>query len=117
VNVSTLQDPLLDFTLKVLPFHQLRYIVIVLLFRLSALSSVFLLHALVALRQLSQAGERVWAELVQDTRYEFGKFFIFAGAVYGKGVGGDGCVNCEQMLRLGQDLCNEGPYLWAQQSG
>ena len=32
--------------------------------------------------------------MVEDAGDEFGEFFVFAGAVDGEGVGGDGGVDC-----------------------
>jgi len=91
---------LLDFTLEILPRDQIRDIIIVLIvppsqpFPLPARAAVLLLQALVALGQLAEGGQAVGAELVEDAGDEFREFFVFAGAVDGEGVGGDGGVDC-----------------------
>ena len=81
--------------LKVLPLNQIRDIIIaLLLLRIPPFAAaILLLHALVALRQLPEAGEGVGAELVEDAGDELGEFFVFAGTVDGEGVGGNGGVD------------------------
>lgn len=81
--------------LEVLALDQLRYlvIVVVLLLALGAL-----LHALVALGQLAERGERVGAELVEDARDELGELLVLTVAVEGEGVGGDRGVNCASLV-------------------
>ncbi len=89
----TPHHPLLNLTLEILPSHQVRYIIIVLLLRLAALPAVLLLQILIALGQFAQRGEGVGPELVEDAGDEFGEFFVFAGAVDRECVGGDGGVD------------------------
>jgi hypothetical protein len=55
---------------------------------------VGLLEALVALGQLAQGGQGVGAQLVQDAGDKLGQLLVLAVAVDGKGVGGDGGVDC-----------------------
>ncbi len=50
-------------------------------------------HGLVRLGEAAEVGQRVWAELVQDTRDEFGELFGLAGTVDGEGVGREGGVD------------------------
>lgn len=83
--------PLLDGTLKVLTLNQVRDIILILVVLL--LASLLLLQALVALGKLAQRGQAVGAELVQDAGDEFSEFLLFAVAVDGEGVGGDGGVD------------------------
>ena len=52
-----------------------------------------LLDRLVGLGELAEGRERVGAELVEDTGYEFGQLLVLAVAVDGKGVGRDGSVD------------------------
>lgn len=70
--------------------YQIRNLLVVIsaLFLLPVLALI-LLHALVALGQLAEAGQAVWAKLVEDARDELGKLFVFAVAVQGEGVGGE----------------------------
>ena len=82
---------LLDFTLEVVAGDQIRDVVVVVLVLLAA--ALFLLQALVALGQLPERGEAVRSELVEDAGHELGELFVFAVAVDGEGVGGDGCVD------------------------
>jgi len=84
---------LLNFALKVLPFHQIWYIVIVLVLRLASLSSVLFLQALIALRQLAQGGQGVRTKLVENAGDEFGELFVFARTVNGKSVRRNGGVD------------------------
>lgn len=79
----------LGLALEVLAGDQLGDVVIIGLLALLAL-----LHALVALGQLAQRGQGVGAELVQDAGDELGQLLVLAVAVDGKGVGGDGSVDC-----------------------
>jgi len=103
---------LLDFTLEILPRDQIRDVIIILIvppsqaFPLPARAAVLLLQALVALGQLAEGGEAVGAELVEDAGDEFREFFVFAGAVDGEGVGGDGGVDCGG--GLGGGVCRGG---------
>jgi hypothetical protein len=48
---------------------------------------------LVALGEFSERGKGVGAELVEDTRDEFGEFLVLAVSVDGEGVGWYSCVN------------------------
>ena len=90
---------LLNLTLKILPLHQIRNIVIVLLLALPALTTaLLLLQALIALCEFPQASEAVRAQLVQDPGDQLGEFFVFARAVDREGVGRDRCVDCEAVL-------------------
>lgn len=94
--IST-HDCLLHFALEILPRDQVGDIVVVVI-ALAVLAAgtaaLLLLQALVALGKFPEGGEAVGAELVEDARDEFGEFFVFAVAVDGEGVGGDGCVDC-----------------------
>ena len=72
---------------------ELRDLVIVVVL-LVAVLALLLLHGLVALGELAQAGERIWAKLVEDAGDELGKLLLLAVAVDGEGVCGDGCVDC-----------------------
>ena len=88
-----------NFTLKVLAGDQIGDIVIVILVLIptaatTATATFLLLQALIALGQFAEGGEAVGAELVEDAGDEFGEFFVFAVAVDGEGVGGDGGVDC-----------------------
>lgn len=80
-------------TLKVLPGDQVGYVVVVLCVG-RALLALLLLHRLVALGELAQRGQRVRAKLVEDARDELRQLLVLAVAVQGKGVCGDGGVDC-----------------------
>jgi predicted N-acetyltransferase YhbS len=67
-------------------------IILVVIFLILAFA-LLLLHALVALRELAERGERVGAELVKNTGDELRKLLILAVAVDGEGVRGYRRVN------------------------
>jgi hypothetical protein len=50
---------------------------------------------LVALGEFSERGKGVGAELVEDTRDEFGEFLVLAVSVDGEGVRWDSGVDCK----------------------
>ena len=79
--------------------HKLRDLIIVIILFLAILT-LFLLHGLVALGELAQTGERIWAELVEDAGHELGQLLVLAVAVDGEGVGGDGGVDCMSLCSL-----------------
>ena len=87
-----------NFTLKVLARDQIGDIIVVILVLIptatTATATFLLLQALIALGQFAERGQAVGAELVEDAGDEFGEFFVFAVAVDGEGVGGDGGVDC-----------------------
>lgn len=85
-----------NFALKVLAGDQIGDIIVVILILIptAATATFLLLQALVALGQFAEGGQAVGAELVEDAGDEFGEFFVFAVAVDGEGVGGDGGVDC-----------------------
>lgn len=60
---------------------------------LATTTATVLLQGLIAFGQLAERSETVRAELVQDSRDEFGELFVFTCAVDGKCVGWDGCVD------------------------
>ena len=76
--------------LKVLALHQIGDIILVVVLLFTGL---VLLHVLVGLGELAERGEAVGAKLVEDTGDELGEFLLFAVAVKGEGVGGDGGVD------------------------
>lgn len=80
-----------NLTLKILPRNKIRDIIIVVLVLLPTL---FLLQALIALRQFPQTRQTIGTELIEDSWNELREFFIFSVAVDGEGVGGDGGVDC-----------------------
>ena len=83
---------LLNIALEVLTLHQVGDIILIVI--LLALSTALgLLHVLVALGELTEGGEAVGAQLVQDTGDELGEFLLLAVTVEGEGVGGDGGVD------------------------
>ena len=71
--------------LEALALDQIRNVVVVIL-ALAGLA-LRLLHLLVALGELAEAGERVGTELVEDTGNELGQLLLLAVAVEGKGGG------------------------------
>jgi hypothetical protein len=79
----------LGLALKVLAGHQVGDLVVV-----GLLVTLLLLHALVGLGQLTQGGQGVGAELIQDAGDEFGELLVLTVAVDGECVGGDGSVHC-----------------------
>ena len=79
--------------------HKLRDLIIVIILFLAILT-LFLLHGLVALGELAQTGERIWAELVEDAGHELGELLLFAVAVDGERVCWDGCVDCVRACML-----------------
>jgi len=91
---------LFNFTLEVLALDQIGDLIIIVIVVILLPPTVLptatflLLHALVALGQFAQGGETVGAELVEDSRHEFGEFLVLAVAVDGECVGGDGGVDC-----------------------
>lgn len=91
----TLQLPSLDFALEVVPRHQIRDIIVIVICLLLSVFAFLLLHALVALGQFAQGGERVGAQLVENTWDQLREFFVFTVSVDGEGVGGDGGVDCD----------------------
>ena len=83
---------LLNIALEVLTLHQVGDIILIVI--LLALSTALgLLHVLVALGELTEGGEAVGTQLVQDTGDELGEFLLLAVTVEGEGVGGDGGVD------------------------
>lgn len=90
--------PSLDFALEVVPRHQVRDIIVVVIRLLLSVFAFLLLHALVALGQFAQRGERVRAQLVEDARDQLREFFVLAVSIDGKGVGGHGGVDCDEFL-------------------
>ena len=85
---------LLDLTVESFSRHQIRDVIIVVIsFSVAIVSTFLLLHALVTLGEFAKGGETVGTELVEDTGYELGKFLIFAVAVDGEGIGGNGGVD------------------------
>lgn len=82
-----------NFALEVLALDQVRDVLVILPFLLP-LAFFTLLHGLIALGQFAERGQRVGAQLVEDTRDEFGEFLLFAVAVNGEGVARDGGLDC-----------------------
>ncbi len=83
-------DNLFNSVLEVLALHQIGDIILILVLLVTTLA---LLHVLVALGELAKGSEGVGAELVQDAGDELGEFLLLAVAVEGEGVGGDGGVD------------------------
>lgn len=83
----------LGLALEVLTRNKVRDVVIVLILLLLTLT-LLLLHALVALGELAEGGQRVGTELVEDAGDELGELLVLTVAVDGEGVGGDGGVDC-----------------------
>lgn len=77
---------LLDLALEVLALYELRDLVIIPLL-------LVLLEVLVALSELAKGGQRVGAELVEDTGDELRELLVLTISVDGEGIGGDGGVN------------------------
>lgn len=77
--------------LEVLALDEVGNVVVVLLLLLTFGT---LLQGLVALGELPEGCERVWAELVKDAGDKFGELLVLTVTVDGKGVGRDGSVNC-----------------------
>jgi hypothetical protein len=88
---------LLDFillALESLASNEIRDIVIILIGILTALA-LLLLHVLVALGKLSERGERIGTELVEDTGDELRELLVLTLTVDGEGVGGNSSVDCD----------------------
>lgn len=85
---SKLGVNLLDLVLKVLALDELGNVVLIIVTAL-----LTLLHVLVALGELSERGERVGAELVEDARNKLGELLVLAVTVDGKGVVRDSSVD------------------------
>jgi len=85
---------LFDLVLEVLACDQIWDIVIV-IFSLLLITTLCLLHGLVALRKLSKRCEGVGTELVEDTGDELSKFLVFTVTVDGEGVGWYCGMDCE----------------------
>jgi len=81
---------LLNLALKVLTLDQVGDIILIIILLVTTLC---LLHVLVALSQLAERGQRIGTELVQDTGDELSELLLLAVTVQGKGVGGDGGVD------------------------
>lgn len=121
---------LLNLTLEILPRHQFRDIVIIVI-PSSALAVLpaaaagagapfLLLQGLVALGEFAEGGEAVGPELVEDSRDEFGEFFVFAVAVDGEGVGGDRGVDFDFLELVGGCIFGgreEGRRMWERREG
>lgn len=86
---------LFNLALKVLTLHKVGDIILIIILLLTTLA---LLHVLIALGELAEGSEAVGAELVQDARDELGELLLLAVAVEGEGVGGDGGVDFIVML-------------------
>ena len=97
---------LFDLALKVLASDQVGDVIIVLTTLLVLLGNV-----LVALSKLAEGGQGVGSELVEDTRDELGKLLVLTGTVDGKGVGGNGGVDCKT-----GSVCLEASHKWQQVS-
>jgi hypothetical protein len=80
---------LFNFPLEILPFHQLRDLIIIALSFLSFLAALLLLQTLIAFCQSSKGGKGVRTELVENAGDQFRKFLVLAVAIDGEGVGGD----------------------------
>jgi hypothetical protein len=85
---------LFDLVLEVLPCDQIWDVIVVVVFLV--FTTCFLLHRLITLGKLSEGGEGVRAELVEDTGDEFGEFLVFTVSIDGKGVGWDSGVDCRR---------------------
>lgn len=81
----------IGLALEVLALDEVGNVIVILLLVLTLNT---LLHALVALGELAKRCERVGAKLVKDAGDELGQLLVLAVAVDGKGVGGNGCVDC-----------------------
>lgn len=88
---------LFDFVLEVLPSHQIRNIIIVVVLLIITFR---LLHRLVAFGQLSERSKGVGAELVEDSWNELGELFVLTVAVDRKGVGWYCSVDCRVENKL-----------------
>lgn len=90
---------LLNLTLEILPLHQIRDIIVIVV-RLASLRvrAILLLERLVRFCEFAEGGERVRAELVEDAGDEFCELFVFARAVDCEGVRGDGGVDCVEII-------------------
>lgn len=124
---------LFNSVLEVLALHQIRDIVLILILLVTTL---VLLHVLVALGELAEGGEGVGAELVQDAGDELSEFLLLTVTVESEGVGGDGGVDWNYFILLvrrffkflasslfmslttltGEDMDGE-KYPWEQRSG
>lgn len=80
---------LLDLVLKGLALNQVGDVIVIRL----GLTLLALLHALVALGELAEAGQGVGAKLVKDAGHELRQLLVLAVAVDGKGVGWDSGVD------------------------
>jgi hypothetical protein len=83
------QVPLLDFgglRLKRLARHKIRNVIVIVISVLLAFCSGLFLHALVALSELAQRGQRVGTQLVENSRDKLRQLLLFAVAIDGKGV-------------------------------
>lgn len=85
----------LAFALEVLALHKVRYLIIVIILLVFALTT--LLEALVGLGELAQGCEGVRTELVENARDKLGELLVLAVAVDGEGVGRDGGVDYGRM--------------------
>lgn len=90
-EVCDLICDLFDFVIKVLAGNQVGDVIIIIV--LLVLSTLCLLHRLVALGKLSEGGQGVGTELVEDTRNKFGEFLILTVAVDSKSVSWNSRMN------------------------
>jgi len=85
--------------LKCLVLNQIGDLIIVIVF----LAFGPLVHGLVALGQLTERGQGIRAQLVEDAGHKFGQLLVFSIAVDGKKVARDGGVNWNQVRRASRE--------------
>jgi hypothetical protein len=83
---------LFDLTLEVFPRNQIWDVIIIIVIFL-VITPFCLLHRLVALGKLSERGQGIGAELIEDTGDEFSEFLVFTVTVDSEGVSWDGSVD------------------------
>jgi hypothetical protein len=80
---------LFGLALEVLALNKLGDIILVVVL----VTTLSLLHVLVALSELAEGSKGVGTQLVQDTGDELGELLLLAVTVESEGVGGDGSVD------------------------
>lgn len=89
---------LLDLALEILALNEVGDLVVV-------LTLLGLLHILVALGELAEGSERVWAQLVQDAGDKLSELLVLSITVDSEGIGGDSGVDYTQGRGVSRRSC------------